>query len=60
MSELSMSEQIRLALNTIGAMDFGRVSGAGGGGGGLTVFGVGVVVGAAVQAVAAASLLRGE
>lgn len=36
MSELGMSEQIRLALNTIGAMDFGRVRtwarGRGGGG----------------------------
>jgi hypothetical protein len=27
MSELGMSEQIRLALNTIGATEFGRVSG---------------------------------
>jgi hypothetical protein len=29
MSELSPSEQIRLALNTIGATDFGRVRGGG-------------------------------
>lgn len=36
MSELGMSEQIRLALNSIGAMDFGRVRSLGRpGGGGL-------------------------
>lgn len=35
MSELGMSEQIRLALNTIGAMDFGRVRSLARGGGGV-------------------------
>lgn len=34
MSELGMSEQIRLALNSIGAMDFGRVRSLGRPGGG--------------------------